>query len=88
MSSRHGSRSGQWSIITSFILISGTISADKNTKDSFNTLVLHYQYRTNRVGVCTLKAGFNFLSCQVDWVELMYGRGLINGIINLMSDKS
>ncbi len=46
-----------------FDLINGiiTLMTDKNSKDSFHTVILHQDNLTHRADVCTLKACYNLI---------------------------
>ena len=43
---------------------------DKNSKDSFHTVILHQDNLTHRADVCTLKACYIHICHQIEWLEL------------------
>ena len=43
---------------------------DKNSKDSFHTVILHQDNLTHRADVCTLKACYIQGCHQIEWLEL------------------
>ena len=51
---------------------------DKNRKDSFHRAVLQHHYCKHRAGVSTLKACYNLSWHQIELVEVMNARGVMN----------
>jgi len=62
-----------WPKVEWVALIDGiiTLMTDKHTNDSLHTVVLHHHHNcTHRAEVCTLKACYNLIWHQVEWVHI------------------
>ena len=60
-----------------FELINGfiTLMTDNNKMDSLHTVVLHHHNSTHKAWVCTLKACYNLIWHQVEWVHIHASSG-------------